>query len=193
MKKIGLCSKHLVLTCILLCALTYIQFRPLLIGLSAIAATLVIAFWIATLLRRQHKRSRMHLYFITLVICGLWSSFLFANFKYYLIDLALIKIHAPAYENCKNNGAVTDSKFSLSVCSVNNEWWRFGFTRAVVYDSSNQILREPKNRSKEWRDAALSLNRQVPFGIVGFEARKLSQNYYAVTFYDALEENVTLK
>jgi hypothetical protein len=78
----------------------------------------------------------------------------------------------------------------LSVCDVNNKWWRDGITTAIVYDSSGQIEWAQGKRSQEWKSADLSLGNVVPFGIIGFTVQGLGDGLYVVDFDNNLTQNV---
>jgi hypothetical protein len=55
---------------------------------------------------------------------------------------------------------------------------------AIVHDSSGQVEWKAGKRSREWKGAALSLDKVVPFGIVGFTVRRFIDKLYFIDFSD---------
>lgn len=53
---------------------------------------------------------------------------------------------------------------------------------AVIYDSSDQILKDYKHRTRDWNRTAFTLRKKAPFGSLGFKATKLFDHYYYVHF-----------
>jgi hypothetical protein len=106
--------------------------------------------------------------------------------KYHWIYLVDLKIQQSKYENCKRDGVVVNDGEILSVCSRNTRWEGWGFIETVVYDSGGEVTWSSGKQSSEWRRAANSLDRQAPFGILGFDVVPLVDHFYLVTFYDDL-------
>ena len=128
--------------------------------------------------------------------------FLVASFMGYLavpMELAYhwqealaVKMYPGKFASCKTKGVVFGERGDqiLSVCEVNKRWWRDGRMVAIVYDSSGEIAWRKDRRSLEWKDAALSLDKVVPFGIIGFTVWRLSDRLYVIDFDDDLAESV---
>ena len=112
--------------------------------------------------------------------------------SYHWQESLALRIFPNKFDSCKARGVHfgVEGAQTLSVCDVNEKWWRDGRTIAIVYDSSGQIGWSENRRSREWKHAALSLYKVVPFGIVGFEAQGLADNLYVVDFDNDLTKNV---
>jgi hypothetical protein len=187
-RKIGFCFELI----LILGILTLAQFHPILIVTFAVAGVAV-ALPIAFLLQRGGWSSIVAKYALFVGVAVMWATFLVGNVKYLFIDRAFIALRAKPYKLCEIDGVKINSNTHLSVCSVDKEWWRFGLTRAVIYDSSGEIESAAELRSESWRRAALSLDRVVPFGIVGFKVNRITGYYYLATFHDDVEQNVVGK
>lgn len=94
------------------------------------------------------------------------------------------------YESCTRGGATLGNGSVLNVCSENSDWADWGFSEAVVYDSSDELARTKEDYSSSWRSAAKSLNKKAPFGMMGFDALALGSHFYLVTFYQETNSNI---
>jgi hypothetical protein len=182
--------KNIILAIFIGCVMVLAQYHPILFFVVSV----VFAGYLVTLLvgaifiliskqkRATHER-RLARHLAIAVCISLWEALLVLNQAGGWTDIIAIKLDTQKYDACKNSGVVFDGK-RLSVCDTNDKWWRAGFTEAIVYDSSGQILREHSPHSDDWLNAALSQNIHAPFGVVGFEAFRLTGDFYRVTFYD---------
>lgn len=111
---------------------------------------------------------------------------------YHWQEALVVKIYPNKFASCKMKGVVFGERGDqiLSVCDVNKKWWRDGRMVAVVYDSSGQIAWGEDRRSLGWKNAALSLDKVIPFGIIGFTVQGLADQLYVVDFDDNLTQNV---
>jgi hypothetical protein len=117
--------------------------------------------------------------FITLAGCFAWT---FSENYYHWEEILRIEIGDRAYLDCPRHGVHFAQNQVVSLCSVNNDWWRSGFTEAVVFDSSRQFDLDRGKGSDAWMKALLSLGKDAPFEVAGFEARRLTGSYYSITF-----------
>ena len=111
---------------------------------------------------------------------------------YHWQEVLVVKVYPNKFASCKMKGVVFGERGDqiLSVCDVNKKWWRDGRMVAVVYDSSGQIAWGEDRRSLGWKNAALSLDKVIPFGIIGFTVQGLADQLYVVDFDDNLTQNV---
>lgn len=111
---------------------------------------------------------------------------------YHWQEVLAVKMYPGKFALCKAKGVAFGARGDqiLSVCYVNKKWWRDGRMVAIVYDSSGQIEWRKDRRSVEWKNAALSLDKVVPFGIIGFTVQSLTDRLYVVDFNDDLTQNV---
>lgn len=166
----------------LLLLLSWIQFHPFLFAISLAIIFTCLLFLIFSFLKHRGMRWKITGFGILTTFAIVWTFFLWINVRCNIFDRVFIAARLPPYAQCEKYGVAVDKNSHLSVCSKDDEWWRYGFTRAVIYDSSGQIERSDNSRDEAWRHAALSLDHIVPFGIVGFEAKKVTGSYYVVTF-----------
>lgn len=176
-------------TSILALTLPIAKYYPSWMFVEMVVALLVVAWLLWRSLGRKEAYKPRMLVILIVVIVGefVWP---IANRKYHWLEAVEIKFGKKVYAECPLNGVSFGRNEILSVCQVNDNWWRWGFTEAVIYDSSGQVGENNINRSNDWARAALSLNSKVPFGIVGFDAFNFGGGYYLVTFFDDKPENV---
>lgn len=181
--------KYIIVLSVIAWAMTWIRYHPILqvLALVAFAGYLVVlvitsAFGIGAARKKLMPRLAIAVFMV------LWGCWLYFDHEYRWSDIAAIKIETKKYEACKSSGIPFDGN-RLSVCAVNEEWWRFEFTEAIIYDSSGQILRQHGPHTRGWINAALKL-KGVPFGNVGFESRHLTGDFYLVTFNDVLGDDL---
>ncbi len=182
--------KYIVLAAAIACAMTWLQYHPILEWIEhlAIGAYIAVSIVSAALgIGASRKKLGPRLAVAGLMV--LWGLSLYFDQEYRWSEIIAIKTQKKKYENCKKSG-IDFNEGHLSVCNENGKWWRYGFTESIIYDSSGQIMNQHRPHSPGWINAALTLNKQAPFGIVGFEARPLTGNFYLVTFYDDLEDEL---
>ncbi|WP_459621432.1 hypothetical protein [Burkholderia sp. 3C] len=114
---------------------------------------------------------------------------LFSNRYWHWIPMLDIRFHAASYEACKRDAVTFDDNQKLSVCWQDIRWEGWGFTEALIYDSSDQVASGSNHYSLGWRASARSLAGKAPFGILGFEASPLGRHFYFVTFYEDISNN----
>uniref|UniRef100_UPI003BEF2608 hypothetical protein n=1 Tax=Burkholderia arboris TaxID=488730 RepID=UPI003BEF2608 len=125
-----------------------------------------------------------------------WAGFISANRNYGIVDYFLIVVDAHPFDECRRDGVVFQDGTRLSICKTEKAWWRFGFIRSIVYDTSGQISLEDGNPTKEWSlaatqlggglDKGVSRNRGALFGISPYTERRIYSSYYLVDFYDPM-------
>jgi hypothetical protein len=97
------------------------------------------------------------------------------------ISLIEIKLGFNGYEKCRLDGKQISKDERISVCERENiDGW--GITRAVIYDSSDQIILPEDERTLNWNYAAAALGHSAPFGISDFSAKKITGHFYMVYF-----------
>jgi hypothetical protein len=132
----------------------------------------------------KNKGQDYQVYLLKIIISFVWCSVLVLDAQLSLIDQIGIQLKSPLFETCRHSGVSIAGGYTLAVCDKDDRWWRYGFTKAIIYDSSDQIGIPASKRTKEWVSIAVSMGEQVPFGILGFSARRLTGHYYSVSFFD---------
>jgi hypothetical protein len=112
-----------------------------------------------------------------------WYILLLSIPNYFWLEIIEIKMGMNKFSSCATRGVDVAKDQRLAICEIDNRWWRYGFTTAIIYDSSHQIELSHSHRAPQWEEAARHLP-GVPFGIVGFSATRLVGNYYGITFFD---------
>jgi hypothetical protein len=82
------------------------------------------------------------------------------------------------FEHCAETAKPTDQG-KIAVCEV-HDFMMGAYIEAIIYDSSGQIALPDK--SNTWIQVSNTLVAAVPFGIMGYEAEKISGDFYEVTF-----------
>ncbi|WP_423383703.1 hypothetical protein [Burkholderia sp. LMG 32019] len=170
------------------------QYSPILyLMVMAAAFLLVIAYFVRKLVRRPTD-GMGGANFLFLVIIIAWLGFISANRNYGIFDYFLMVIDAHPFDECRNDGVVFKDGTRLSICKTEKKWWRFGFVRSIVYDTSGQVALEDGNPTVEWSAAARQLggglekgvseDRGGLFGISPYTERRIYSSYYLVDFYD---------
>ena len=179
--------KCISLAIVIACAMTWLQYRPILSILAFVAFAGYLALLILNAFGITASRKKLTRRIPMVVFVAVWGSLLIFNHGHHWTDRLLIKLEAKKYESCRSTGVEFKGN-RLSVCATNENWWRFNFTEAVVYDSSGQIMRQHRLHSPDWINAALTLGR--PFGSGEFSARRLTGDFYLVTFYYARDDEL---
>ncbi|ACC75179.1 hypothetical protein PPMP20_01755 [Paraburkholderia phymatum] len=188
--------RYIILAIFIAYVMVLAQYHPILFFIVSVifagylVTLLVGACFILISKQKRATHGRRLVRHLAIAICVfLWEALLVFNHAGGWTDILAIKLDTKKYDACKNSGVAFDGN-RLSVCDTNDKWWRAGFTEAIVYDSSGQILREHPPHSDDWLNAALSPNIHAPFGVVGFEARRLTGDFYLITFYDDLSDEL---
>lgn len=176
-------------TALLLIAITYSEYHPLLLIALCVIIIIFVISLITSLARNNPWETRIRSGICAIAILA-WCLLLYTNFKKDWLDIIFIEINSQTYVNCISDGVAFDTNKALSVCKKYEKWWRYGFTKAIAFDSSGQIILKHASRDPEWIRAALSLDRKAPFGIIGFTARRLTGNFYSVIFYNDLPQDL---
>jgi hypothetical protein len=176
---------HFLLLLFLLLFIKCGLFQPLLwipLLLSILGFT---GYWLVNIVRPSTSVPYRCVCSISIAIVASWCVLIVENFKHGLTYRAGVVLQLPSYRACASrDGVVFDNGYRLAVCDVQREPWSFGVTNALVYDSSDEILRAPKNQSSSWKAAAESLSQNAPFGVAGYEANCLRGHYFFVRFYE---------
>lgn len=187
--------KYIILAILIAYVMVWVQYHPILFFIVSV----VFAGYLVTLLvgaifiliskqkRATHGRRLMRHMVIAICIV-LWESLLQFNQAGGWTDILAIKLNTKKYDACRRSGVAFDGN-RLAVCSVDEKWWRLEFTEAIIYDTSGQITRKHSQLTPGWVQAALQL-KEVPFGVVGFDATRLSGDFYLVTFYDNRDDDL---
>lgn len=168
---------------ILLVTSLYTRFHPVLfslnLGVSAVLAIVAFAGLCRSAFRGRMDQARL----AAVVIPVAWYGCFELNLHYSWVERVEIELHMNTFASCAARGVEVGAGQRLSICEVDNRWWRYGFTKAIVYDSSGQVALAHPHRTPVWEQAAHRMS-GVPFGIVGFSVSHLRGNYYALFFED---------
>ncbi|WP_175955281.1 hypothetical protein [Burkholderia sp. BCC0405] len=159
----------------------------------AISASTIL-FLIKIVMKRHSGEWVANLIFLAAIFA--WMGFIAANRNYAIIDYFLIVIDAHPFDECRRDGIVFKDGTRLSICKTEEKWWRFGFIRSIVYDTSGQVALEDGHPTVEWNAAAqqlggglekgVSKGRGGLFGISPYTEKRIYSDYYLVDFYDPM-------
>jgi hypothetical protein len=167
------------------CALAYTRYGMITYALQGLVDLVIVliglAFAALALFLRLWRRAAYYM----LCIVPIAISFPLEKTErdYHVGVRVAMALEKSKYESCKRGGATLGNGSVLNVCSENSDWADWGFSEAVVYDSSDELARTNKDYSPSWRSAAKALNKKAPFGMMGFDALALNSHFYLVTFY----------
>jgi len=89
---------------------------------------------------------------------------------------------------CKQRATPVKDRGALGVCERHDHddglmYSSEPYVDTIIYDSTGEIELESSMRSKVWNSVALSLDKQAPFGILGFhDIKRIGGHFYAVVF-----------
>jgi hypothetical protein len=181
--------KYIIVAVVIACAMTWLQYHPILEWVGHILIGGYLVALVLSALGIGMSRKNLIPRIAIAIFMVLWGFLLHFDEEYRWSEITAIKIETKKYDACKKSG-IDFEEGHLSVCNENGNWWRYGFTEAIIYDSSGQIMRQHRPHSAGWVNAALTLGKQAPFGSVGFDARHLVGDFYLVTFYDDLDDEL---
>jgi hypothetical protein len=97
-------------------------------------------------------------------------------------------LKTPQFQQCKDKAKPVGKEGSLGVCERSESGLEI--TRAIVYDSTDEVMLAYPDRSEAWKQIANSLDKEAPFGIIGFSVdKRIADHYYAVIFQNGLPPN----
>jgi hypothetical protein len=94
-------------------------------------------------------------------------------------------LRQPQIINCRAAARPVGSEGALGVCIREDHDIGLPYVETLIYDSSDEITRDPSQRSNDWNKAACSLASQAPFGIIGFKDIKAVLGHYYKVAFDA--------
>ena len=167
--------------------LSYARHYPslglLAILLDLVALCLALRAWFK---RGVSLRLKLQWSFIIVALPVMWVAFIEPYRFGYWQDRLFIRMNPGKMSSCVTHGVKFGENQILALCDADTQTWRWGATKALIYDSSGQILLAPEQRSSEWSCAALALNDKegvpAPFGVAGYAAEHLTGNFYLVLF-----------
>ncbi|WP_232465975.1 hypothetical protein [Burkholderia ubonensis] len=172
------------------------QYIPILYFASILVIFLIFAFYLAMRLKARSLGNTGAANILLLIAAVGWIGFISANRNYGIVDYFLIVADVQPFDECRRDGVIFKDGTRLSICKTEKAWWRFGFIRSIVYDTSGQIALEDGNPTNEWNVAArqlggglekgVSKDRGALFGISPYTERRIYSSYYLVDFYDPM-------
>jgi hypothetical protein len=159
------------------------RFHPIIFGNILLISLAVVLFSIISLCKAVFRRRTCRNQLVMIVGTVFWYILLLSIPNYFWLEIIEIKMGMNKFSSCATRGVDVAKDQRLAICEIDNRWWRYGFTTAIIYDSSHQIELSHSHRAPQWEEAARHLP-GVPFGIVGFSATRLVGNYYGITFFD---------
>ncbi|ALK30865.1 hypothetical protein bpln_1g20810 [Burkholderia plantarii] len=170
------------------CALGYTKYDVFLFWGHLVVNFILLCVSISAALRaydtENFRGALLGLTSVLLVIVPL--ALLFSNRYWHWTSMLDIRFNSASYSACIRNSERFDGNQKLSVCWMDSRMDHWGFSEALVYDSSGEIASKSGHYSSAWVKAALSIQSKAPFGIIGFEAQPLGRNFYLVTFSEDL-------
>ncbi|WP_246794917.1 hypothetical protein [Burkholderia perseverans] len=131
---------------------------------------------------------------MSMVSMLVWMILISLNRNDGIFDYLEVRSEMAEFQVCKDDGVSISSGGKFSICKTEEYWWRSGFVRSIIYDSSGQILYLNKRQTSDWSAATLKLGNGLAkgvapdrgglFGISPYDARHLYGNYYIVDFYN---------
>lgn len=168
---------------VLLIATLYTRFHPVLfalnLGVSLVLAIVAFAGLCRSVFRGRIDRAQL----AAIAVPIAWYGFLVLNLHYSWVERVEIELHMNKFASCAARGVEVVNGQRLSICEIDNRWWRYCFTKAIVYDASRQVELSRVHRTPAWERAAHQM-KGVPFGVVGFSVSHLRGSYYALFFED---------
>ncbi len=118
------------------------------------------------------------------------------RFRTYILAQSFrIKLNPRIFSQCVKNAISISGGGAIGVCEytqlqaigtelgINTSY----IVKSIIYDSTDQILINETQRSREWYQSAYVLRKMVPFGRIGHRTEKLIGHYYYVVFNTDLE------
>jgi len=148
------------------------------------------------LLKKNHKNV------ILLIVSSILVFFSF-NIRFgikLITEQYKVNLHSREFSRCAKNAVPIPGKGAIGVCDRKS--YMVGtelginasqITEAIIYDSSDQIADNHAQRSTIWNRAAYSLNKEVPFGLIGYKTYKLLGHYYYTVFDSSRNSDYQLK
>ena len=167
------------------------QYSPILYATAILAIFVSTIIFLIKIVKKRHS-GELAVDFIFVAAIFAWMGFIVANRDCAVIDYFLIVIDAHPYDECRRDGIVFKDGTRLSICKTEERWWRFGFIRSIVYDSSKQIARDDQNSTPEWANAAAMFGegKGIPkdrgwlYGSYPYSVTRIYGDYYFVDFYN---------
>lgn len=172
---------------LVLAATLYTRFHPILfaanLGISLVMAIVAFAGLCRSGFGKRFAKGLVKGRLLAILAPIVWYGFLELNLHHSWVETVEIRLHSNKFASCAASGIAVDAGQRLSVCEIDNRWWRYGFTKAIVYDSSRQVALAHPHRTRAWELATRRIV-EVPFGTVGYSVSPLGGNYYALFFQD---------
>jgi hypothetical protein len=185
----------------ILVVLSYVAYRllskgehPLLAGLCFLAFLLQLPYLLLrTVISVKGDLLTAKPYLIALVFgVALYSWTFMSNRTHFdaVVKLLLFPAH---YQRCIDSGIHFENDKVLTICTLENED-TFAllatepvFEDGIIYDSSDEIVLPPPQRSSQWKIAASKL---PPFGLMGYDATLLIKHFYFVRFSSNMQSSL---
>lgn len=94
----------------------------------------------------------------------------------------------PKFVTCKEHAVPVSGKGVIGVCERHEHEWGASVD-TIIYDSTDEIILAPSQRSEEWKSAVKSKSINAPFGYFGFTVERITDHYYDVYFLNGLPMN----
>ena len=125
-------------------------------------------------------RLKLNLAIIYLLPCLIIIfSVVFEEPLFHFADIGKFYAFRDFYNQCASQATSIDNIGAFGICENYRAQEQ---DEAVIYDSTDQIIKAKDDRSPEWRRVVRKLDRAAPFGILQFRVKRIADHFYKVDF-----------